>query len=227
MLEEKISYYDNAVSAEIKSTLEDGEEILWQGKPKLSAFILSRVLDRLIFVIIWFVTISFIFGIVIHSYNVEGKEIPVASKIIMGVIFTFMQSPLLTWIFRVFTSLTAQRNTEYCITDRKIIKQSGVFNKRIAKIGFDEVLTTFTKKDLTDRLCNVGELFIKGLSDKIVIEDVGEVFAIEKKLNQLVEAYKRVHGEAYAFGFDVGSHRPEYKEIEEDATDGSDDNLTV
>ena len=134
----------------IDRSLDDNEKILWRGKPVKKAFILPALgsvpfgLFFLAFFAFWLWGASstgapsffFAFG---------------ALFALVGIGITF--GPAL-WQFLRY------RNTEYVITDRRVITQSGVVGLDTRFVDFEKIQEIYVKIGLFDRLFGTGSVYV-------------------------------------------------------------------
>ncbi len=129
--------------------LGNGETVLWSGKPKRSAFVATRSLTMLPIAIIWFLLD---FGI-IHSSLEDGEMLWFIIPF-----FTLHLMPVWIWLANVITANRRWKNTNYYITNRRIIIQSGFFAVNEASLFYKDLRNTQVKIGLLDKLFHTGDI---------------------------------------------------------------------
>lgn len=133
---------------EIDCILAEGEQVLWRGKPKKSAFILV------------------IIG--------------------MCVFFLFHLLPVWIWISHVITANRQHKNLEYAFTDKRIVVKSGIVGIDFKNIYYADITSVNLKVGLIDRICKVGDIYIKGKESAAVLYDLENCYFIVNKLQEIV-----------------------------------------
>lgn len=102
-----MSKYDNFVTSDsnIGNILTEGEEIIWRGKPKKSAFIINKALTMMPFALIWlmfdgaFLAVAF------------SNEMPKEMLFFIIPFFAFHLMPVWIWLSNVLTAKKRWDNT--------------------------------------------------------------------------------------------------------------------
>lgn len=136
---------------EIKNevVLGNGETILWSGKPKRTAFLATRSLTMLPIAIIWFLLD---FGIICSSIA-DGEMLWFIIPF-----FTLHLMPVWMWLANVITANRRWKNTNYYVTNRRIIIQSGFFAVNEASLFYKDLRNTQVKIGLLDKLFHTGDI---------------------------------------------------------------------
>ena len=129
---EKYFQNDGMKNNNIEDLVEKDEQILWRGKPKKAAFILSKFCNLLPFVIIWLLFDGF-FIYMLVSMNIF-QEIPVVISIVIVVFFLIHLLPVWFWLSNVITAWKHYKNIEYCFTNKRIIVRTGILKIYITQI---------------------------------------------------------------------------------------------
>lgn len=77
-------------------------------------------------------------------------------------------------LFSVNAILT-QYSVRYFLTDRRIIKRTGVFTKKITSIEYEHIQNTRVEKNTAERLVDMGDIYIDtagGSGPEIIIENI-------------------------------------------------------
>ncbi len=177
----KVSEDDNKYR-EIESILSEGERVLWRGKPKKSAFVWGRVLSMLPVALLWLL----FDGAFIAVLCLFGGELPTPVIIGIAVFFLFHLLPVWIWISHVVTANRQHKNLEYAFTDKRIIIKSGIIGIDFKNIYYADVGSVNVKVGLIDRLCKVGDIYIKSREGASVLYDIENCYFITNKLQEIV-----------------------------------------
>ena len=142
---------------ELHRIIEKGEKILWQGKPKFWPFVLQSILvpfiAGLIFFAVWILPL-----LTMTNGHKDGGEVlakliffnPVAWIIILFVLF----QPIYT--------ILSYRVTEYAITNKRVLLQSGVIGRDYKIADFDKITNADVNVGVIDKLLgqNTGRIDI-------------------------------------------------------------------
>ena len=133
-----------------RTNLEDGEKVLWQGKPEFGPFILSGFggiipgIGFLVFSLFW-------------TVSANGAGAP-AEFLIFGTLFTLIG--LFILLGGPITQYLRFKNTEYMITDRRIITQTGVFGLDTRYINNEWIREVYVNVSVLDRLFGTGSVMV-------------------------------------------------------------------
>ncbi len=128
--------------------LKTDEKILWSGKPEKKAFVLPALasipfgLFFLAFAIFWILTAS--------SAGPDFFTFMGLPFVLVGIVITV--GPFLWQLLR-------HRNTEYVITDKRIITQTGAIGLDTRFVDFDKIQEVYVKIGVIDRLFGTGSLY--------------------------------------------------------------------
>ncbi len=164
-------------NAESEVVLGSGETELWRGKPKRSAFIATRSLAMLPIAVIWF---ALDFGIIRSSLE-DGELLWFIIPF-----FTLHLMPVWIWLANVITANRRWKNTNYYITNRRIIIQSGFFAVNEASLFYKDVQNIQVKIGFLDKLFRTGDICFDSQ-----FQQKENGFAFED-LKEPVEVYNRV-----------------------------------
>ena len=165
----------------IESILSEGENILWRGKPKKSAFVWGKVLGMLPFALIWLL----FDGAFIAVLCVFGGALPTPMIVGIGVFFLFHLLPVWIWVVNVVTANRQHKNLEYAFTDRRIVVKSGTIGIDFKNIYYADISSVNVKVGLVDRLCKVGDIYIKSREGATVLYDIENCYFITNKLQEI------------------------------------------
>ena len=162
----------------IENILAEDEQILWRGKPKRSAFILNRILTMFPFALLW---LAFDTGFIV-MLCLMGGQMPTAAVIGLCVFFAFHLLPVWIWISHVVTANRQHKNLEYAFTNKRIIIRSGIIGIDFKNIFYADISSVNLKVGLVDRLCKVGDIYIKSHDGAAVLYDLENCYFIVNKL---------------------------------------------
>ena len=132
-----------------RPVLAAGEHILWSGKPKKNAFIASHSLTMMPIAIVWicfdFTAISSIFS----SGNIQW--------FLIG-FFALHMMPVWIWLGSLITAPKRWRNTNYYVTNRRIIIQGGFLAVNEKSLFFKEIRSVQSKVGLFYKLSGTGSI---------------------------------------------------------------------
>ena len=133
-----------------RSLLEPGETLLWSGKPMVTPYVVPspRILPALIFLAIW----GFVFfGFTSGSAPLEFIIIPLLVLIIMIV--------AIFWI--PLKHLFFYRGTEYMVTDRRIISQTGTRGIKVTSMDLAHIHQVYVTVNFMERRSNAGTIILQ------------------------------------------------------------------
>ena len=132
-----------------RPVLAAGEHILWSGKPKKNAFIASHALTMMPIAIIWLcLDMTFILNMV----RADGLQL-----FTLG-FFALHMMPVWIWLGSLITAPKRWRNTNYYVTNRRIIIQGGFLAVNEKSLFFKEIRSVQSKVGLFDKLSGTGSI---------------------------------------------------------------------
>lgn len=185
---EKYFHPDNEMNNnQIEDLLNEGEEIIWRGKPKLAAFIWSKVFNMLPFALLWACFDGFvIYGLVATDALVGVK--PVYIAMIVG-FFVVHLAPVWIWLANVLSAYAQCKNQDYAFTTSRIIIRTGIIVD-IKTILYADVVSVDIKVGLIDRLLKVGDIYITAKNGKAVLWDIENPYKVFNMLQKVVNDIK-------------------------------------
>lgn len=170
----------------IDATLTEGEQILWQGKPKKKAYILAAIFKMLPLVLIWLaIDIGAIIGVIASDTKMDTTMI-----IILCVFIVFHLAPVWIWIVNVVTANRQHKNLEYVFTNQRIIIKSGLIGIDFTNIYYSDIQSVNLKVDLVDKMLKVGDIYIKSSSKSQTLFDIENPYYIVSNLQKIVHDIK-------------------------------------
>lgn len=140
-----------------RRNLEDGEKVLWQGKPEFGPFILSGFggiipgLAFFIFSLFWTVSAG--------GMGAPSEFIIIGTLFMLIGLFILLGGPIAQWL--------RYNNTEYVITDRRIITQTGAIGLDTRYIENEWVREVYVNVSIMDRLFGTGSVMVSTASGMI------------------------------------------------------------
>ncbi len=132
-----------------KIVLGEGEEVLWEGKPKKSAFIATKSLTMFPIAIIW---LMLDLGFIVPSI-MEGEML-----FFIIPFFTLHLMPVWIWLANVLTASRRYKNTGYYVTNRRIVIQHGFLAVNEVSLFYKDLQNVQTKIGLIDKIFHVGDI---------------------------------------------------------------------
>lgn len=185
---EKYFHPDNEMNNnQIEDLLNEGEEIIWRGKPKKSAFIWSKILNMLPFVVLWACFDSiFIYGMFSTGFVNDLKP----GYIVLIVFFFIIHlAPVWIWLANVLSAYAQYKNQDYAFTTSRIIIRTGIIVD-IKTILYADVVSVDIKVGLIDRLLKVGDIYITAKNGKAVLWDIENPYKVFNMLQKVVNDIK-------------------------------------
>lgn len=143
--------FDNEYKTEKvnRPVLTAGEHILWSGKPKKKPFILSHSLTMMPIAIVW---ICFDFTAIASIFSSGGFQL-----FLLG-FFALHLFPVWIWLGSVISAPKRWRNTNYYVTNRRIIIQGGFLAVNEKSLFFKEIRSVQSKVGIFDKLFGTGSI---------------------------------------------------------------------
>ena len=139
-------YKNNTFNRPVVST---GEHILWSGKPKKNAFIAAHSLTMMPIAIIW---ICLDMTFILNMIRADGLEL-----FTLG-FFSLHLMPVWIWLGSMITAPRRWRNTNYYVTNRRIIIQGGFLATNEKSLFFKDVRSVQSKVGIFDKLFGTGTI---------------------------------------------------------------------
>lgn len=181
----KYNTYDNNDGIVLEDILVLNENILWRGKPKKSAFIINRVLFMLPIVILWLLLDSSFIISLFNDFNRLGN-----SLILFITFFVIHLFPVWVWFYNVVSAGRVWDNTEYCITDKRIITKTGFIGMNYQSLFYKEIRNVTLKVGIIDKILNVGDIHFALVSNCNNYHGNNNVNTINSGFIDIEDAYK-------------------------------------
>jgi uncharacterized membrane protein YdbT with pleckstrin-like domain len=135
----------------IAKQLRSNEKVLWQGKPVLTPFVLAHNLFPFVFGL-FFMAFSLLFFILPMASTSAPLEVVLFPLIFFFIGFAFaFGMPI--WSFLAF------RNTEYLISDQRLITQTGAIGIDTRFVDLEKIQEVYVRIGVVDRLFGTGSIF--------------------------------------------------------------------
>ncbi len=132
-----------------RPVLSSGEHILWSGKPKKNAFVAAHSLTLMPIAIVW---ICFDFTAISGIFSSGGVQ-----WFLLG-FFALHLMPVWIWLGSLITAPKRWRNTNYYVTNRRIIIQGGFLAVNEKSLFFKEIRSVQSKVGIFDKLFGTGSI---------------------------------------------------------------------
>jgi hypothetical protein len=133
---------------DIAPILSGGEMILWQGKPALLPFFARAI-------------VSFLVGVgmlAMVARLVAGQPLPPRPDLLATFLFLspFLLSGFLLALYYPVYSILSYLCLSYAITSQRVVLRSGIIERDVAIVDFDQIVHAEMDVDLTDILLGFG-----------------------------------------------------------------------
>ena len=172
----------------IDEIIDDGEKILWRGKPKKSAYVLNAFLKMLPIAIIWLAFDGAFIALLLTQMGWE--MIPAPMKAFIFVFFAFHLVPVWIWIANVVTANRQHKNLKYAFTNRRIIVRSGIIGIDFKNVFYTDVEAVNLKVGIVDKMLKVGDIYINSKAGATVLFDIDNPYFIMGRLQKIVTDIK-------------------------------------
>ena len=173
---------------QIDEIIDDGEKILWRGKPKKSAYVLNAFLKMLPIAIIWLAFDGAFIALLLTQMGWD--MIPAPMKVFIFVFFAFHLVPVWIWIANVVTANRQHKNLEYAFTNRRIIVRSGIIGIDFKNVFYTDVEAVNLKVGIVDKMLKVGDIYINSKAGATMLFDIDNPYFITGRLQKIVADIK-------------------------------------
>ncbi len=142
-------------SDSLDALLGEGEEVLWRGKPKKSAYILNKVLYMLPVVLLW-LAIDVTLLCVVYILDT-----PTLVRVFVTCFIAVHLLPFWMWLSGVITASRRYKNMDYALTNRRVIIRSGLIGIDFESVGYKDIVNVNLRVGLIDRMLKVGDLYFE------------------------------------------------------------------
>lgn len=163
----------------VEDCLNEGEKIIWRDKPNKVSYFFKETYGVLISLFFWYFFLSLIFASVLTNF----KE----NIIFVIVCIIFFIVPIAMLIFQIVKLNKKAKDTEYVITNKRVLIFKVKIGKIESSIDFKEFSSVTTKQQGMNKIFKVGDVYIKGKKDRIVFFDLKNSEFVYQKLNLILE----------------------------------------
>jgi uncharacterized membrane protein YdbT with pleckstrin-like domain len=178
----------------ISTLLDKNENILWDGRPVKSVFILSKFNPLLFFFGIFFSVIGAIIGATISIS---------ADKGIWGMFLVpHFWIGFAIWLGPLIYAILSYKNTHYSITNKRVFIQGGFFGQDTKIIDFDNIRSSELNIGVWDRLLKRGIL----ISDGSMVQSSNTLRLSNSKISNITnfeEAFKKLKSVSFDVKTDI------------------------
>ncbi len=184
------SFFDDSQgmdSNKIEDILGEGEQILWQQKPKKSAYIWSRILTMLPIVILWVLFDGAFIGIALATGILSS--LPTIAVVGLCAFFVIHLAPVWIWLAGIIRGIAEHKNVHYVITDKRLLVRTGIIPD-IKIIDFSSLQSINCRVGIIDRMLHVGDLYVTYASGKVVLFDIANPYKVANTLQKIISDIK-------------------------------------
>lgn len=163
--------------------IDENEKILWKARPKKFAYLMSKSISMAPAAIIWLI---FDLTIIIAICTIPKGEIPIMMPLFLIGFFALHLTPVWIWLGQIIKASKEMHTIEYVITNKRVLEIRGTTRYIHASIKIKDIEDAVLDKNFIDKILKVGDIYISGIENKIVLFDITESEFILNKLLQLV-----------------------------------------
>lgn len=160
----------------VKELLLSDEQVLWEAKPKKSAYVISAIIKMMPIALIWIAfDTAFILGII---------KITGTFPWYLWLFFALHLIPVWAWIANIVKSVLEISNIEYVATNKRLIVKKGVIID-VINVSYADVTSIDLKVGLIDKILGVGDLYVDTKSQDVILSDVQNPYKVVNELQQI------------------------------------------
>lgn len=165
--------------------LAEGESILWRGKPKKSAFIATKSLTMLPIAILW---LCFDSTLLIEAFQGDGPWFLIPFMLVH--LF-----PVWIWLGSMITAGKRWKNTNYYVTNRRIIIQGGFLAVNETSLFYKDLRNAQVRVGLLDKIFHTGDIVFdsgmvmynqKNQQHGPMMEDLEDAHAVYNRIQKII-----------------------------------------
>ena len=139
--------------------LSPNEKVLWSGKKAKSVSFFESIFNPLMpFALLWALIDGFIIYAIAHAENAD--DFSSSGFPVIG-FFAIHLLPVWIYLAGILASASQAKHTEYCITEKGVYVQSGVFSTNVIMKPFSDMHSVTVKQSLFDRLFKTGDVIME------------------------------------------------------------------
>ncbi len=179
------NYFKQTEETKVASTadlLNSREKVLWKGRPKKFAYVMSKSISMMPIALIWGAIDFTIIFTALPSFDEVGGLV-----IFFVFFFALHLMPVWIWLGSIIKATKEMKTLEYVITNKRILEVRGGQNKYLqCQVDLDDLKTVNLKKSFIDKMLKVGDIYISGNKGKnIVLFDITNSEFITNKISGL------------------------------------------
>ncbi len=174
-----------ASSITLDKLLVNNEEVIWSGKPKRFAFIFNKAMSYMPIAILWLAFDSFF----IYMLSKSGAFSALSSPMFIIFIVAFLVIhlfPVWLWVSNIITAGKRWQNTEYAVTDRRMIIITGFLNMNVDSVFYTDITNVSLKYSLFDKMLGVGDIYFDMVNNAsrcfLDLSDAQEIYLKVQKI---------------------------------------------
>lgn len=160
----------------VKELLLSDEQVLWEAKPKKSAYILSAIIKMMPIAILWIIFDTFFIMSIIKIMGTFPWY--------LWLFFALHLIPVWAWIANIVKSVLEISNIEYVATNKRLIVKKGVIID-VINVSYADVTSIDLKVGLIDKILGVGDLYVDTKSQDVILSDVQNPYKVVNELQQI------------------------------------------
>ena len=150
-----MSKYDKIDYVPLESSpLVSGEKELWSGKPKKKAFIINQILGMAPIAILWLIIDGSIISMMLSQNHEDMGNI----MLFLIPFFALHLAPVWIWLSQAITANKKWQNTQYFVTDKRIIIQNGFIAANYQSIYYKDIRNVNMHIGIIDKMLGVGDI---------------------------------------------------------------------
>lgn len=164
----------------INDVLVEGEEIIWEGKPKKNVYIFNQIATMLPFALIWLLFDS-VFIIAMFTTDMP-------KEVLWFVIpfFAIHLMPVWVWLSNALTANKKWKNTIYALTNKRIIISSGFIGVDYQTIFYKDIKNVNLNVGVIDKFFKVGDLHFNTGKGRAAFLDIADCYELYPKIQKVV-----------------------------------------
>lgn len=174
-----------ASSVTLDKLLVNNEEVIWNGKPKRFAFIFNRVMTLMPIALLWLAFDSFFIIMMSKSGAFSALSSPMFIVFIIA-FFVIHLFPVWMWVSEVLTAEKRWQNTEYAVTDRRMIIITGFVNMNVDSVFYTDVTNVSLRYSLFDKMLGVGDIYFDMINGSRYFLDLSDAEEIYTRVQKIV-----------------------------------------
>lgn len=173
----------------LENMLRPNETIIKRLKPNKTAFVLSNILHNLPFTLIWLAFDTFAIIALFAGGGAAVFENILITLFILA-FFAVHLTPVWIWLSGVIKSTKNANNTEYILTDQRILVKEGINTIDTHSLNYAEIYSINIKIGYIDSCLKVGDVYITADTQSIVLFDIYSPQEIAKLIQETAKNQK-------------------------------------